>query len=108
MCRWSSWTGEQYPNTTSPNNSVNVNMACGATGCLFDVVADPTEHTNIASQHPAITAAMVTRLNELKKGFFSNNDTGVNVPECPKNGQMPCACYEAIHHWGGFFGPYQV
>ena len=96
----------RYPNATTHNHSTDVSLDCSH-GCLFDVVADPTEHVDIAAQHPTIVANLTARLTELKRGFWSNNDTGVDV--CPPGIKMPCACYEALpgNKWDGFFGPYQ-
>lgn len=73
--------------------------------------ADPTEHVNIAAAHPDVVAQLSQRLDELLKGYYSNNDTGVNVPECSAApAGMPCACYLALpgNKWDGYFGPYQV
>ena len=55
-----------------------------------------------------VAARMVVRLDELKKGFFSNNDTGVDA--CPAGvvpKGVPCACWMARHKYGGNLGPYQ-
>ena len=37
--------------------------------------------------------------------FFENSDRGVD--SCPPGIAMPCACWMAVNHYGGFFGPYQ-
>lgn len=66
-----------------------------------------TEHSNIASQYPDRAANMSARLQELSKGFFTNNDTGVDRCPSDKPAGMPCACYLGIHEYGGYFGPYQ-
>lgn len=101
------WTGSMYPNVSSVSKQPvdGVTLQCGQTGCLFDVVADPTEHNDLAAQKPAIAQAMRQRLAVLSQGFFANNDTGVD--DCPHGIGMPCGCYDAIHKWGGYFGPYQ-
>jgi arylsulfatase A-like enzyme len=99
------WQGVHYPNASSNASAPSdVTLQCGS-GCLFDVVADPNEYNDIAAQNPTIVSSMHARLNELIPGFFSNNDTGVNV--CPGNITMPCACWAAWHVWGGYFGPFQ-
>ena len=76
-------------------------------GCLFDLVADPTEHVDIAADNVALVGELTARLHVLKAGFWSNNDTGVDV--CPPGIGMPCACYVALpgNRWDGFFGPFQ-
>jgi hypothetical protein len=81
-------------------------LACGA-GCLFDVVADPTEHHDIAAAHPAIVSNMTARLVELRKGFYSNNDNFSSSEVCPPGVNVtPCACWAALNIWGGYFGPW--
>lgn len=91
-----------FPNSTSPDpNSFSVNCS---SGCLFDVMADPTEAEDLASLYPDVVAAMTSRLEVLARNFFSNNDTGVDV--CP-GGVVDCACWAATNIWGGFLGPWQ-
>ena len=34
---------------------------------LFDLAADPTESTNVASEHPNLVAEMLERLSELER-----------------------------------------
>ena len=106
----SGWEGPVYPNASSVKNTPYVNLACG-TGCLYNVVTDPTEQTDLASAHPDIVAAMTARLHALAPTFYSNNETGVDSPLCsgkPKG--MPCGCFLALpgNRWNGYFGPYQV
>lgn len=99
------WSGPQYPNASSPASPVDPGptMDCKQ-GCLFDVLNDPTEHVDIAAQHPGIVTSMTARLQTLVKGFYTNNDTFANA--CPSNITMPCACWKAVNYWGGYFGPY--
>jgi len=99
-----------YPNATSTDAGITDFYDCGdgsgpaSPGCLFDNAAAPTEHVDLAAAQPGIVAAMAARLAALVPGFFSNNDTGVDV--CPP-GTLLCGCWAAQHVWGGFFGPYQ-
>ena len=65
----------------------------------------PSEHVNLASAQPTRLAAMQTQLATLRKGYYSNDQKGVN--SCPPGVKMECACWMAVHHWGGFFGPFQ-
>eukprot|EP01083_Nonionella_stella_P276998 941664_1 len=75
--QYASWAGIQYPNTSSMANPVqNATLHCGSKGCLFDVVADMTEHVDIASQNADIVESMTKRLNELKQGFWQNTKSG--------------------------------
>ena len=106
----SGWEGPVYPNASSPARSPYVNLECKS-GCLFDVVADPTEQTDLAASRPDIVAAMTARLRALEPSFYSNNETGTDSPLCAgKPAGMPCACFLAMpgNYWNGYFGPYQV
>jgi hypothetical protein len=91
-----------FPNSTSPDPN-DLSVDCGA-GCLFDVMADPSESHDLASSLPAVVQSMATRLAVLARGFYSNNDTGIDV--CPA-GVTDCACWAANNVWGGFLGPWQ-
>jgi len=101
---WSSWTGPIYPNSSSPTMNVDVNLKC-TNGCLFDLVNDPTEHSDIAKANPDLVANMTARLKDLRTGFFTNKETGED--SCPPNIGTECACYAAVNYYGNFFGPYQ-
>jgi len=103
------WSGVVYPNASSPADPVDPGptLACGTTGCLFDVVDDPTEHNDVAAAHPALAASMKARLVELRKGFFTNDDDFTNSTVCPPGVNVtPCACWAALNVWGGYFGPW--
>lgn len=97
-------TGRVFPNSTGANPMAPT-LDCGATGCLFEVASDESESDNLAAQRPDLVAAMTARLAELRKGFFSNEDRGVDVDGCAGKGD--CACWAAANVWGGFLGPWQ-
>ena len=60
----------------------------------------------MAAVHPEVVAALGARLAELRKGFYSNSDVGVDV--CPEGfAGDECACWAAANIWGGTFGPWQ-
>jgi hypothetical protein len=106
-----SWAGPDYPNASSPASPVDPGptLICAAHGgCLFDVVADPTEHEDIAAQNPAIVAEMAARLAVLAKGFFTNSDDFSATTVCPADtgNVTPCGCWAALNVWGGYFGPW--
>jgi arylsulfatase B len=104
------WAGPQYPNASSGASPVDPGptLDCGF-GCLFDVVADPAEHVNVAADHADIVTAMTARLISLRKGFFSNSDDFTNRTVCPANASItPCACWAALNVWGGYFGPWST
>jgi arylsulfatase I/J len=104
------WSGPNYPNSSSVNNPVDPGpkLLC-PTGCLFDVVADITEHVDVAAQHPDVVASMTARLKVLSQSFFDNSDDFTATSVCPPgvvNASSPCACWAALNVWGGYFGPW--
>lgn len=61
-------------------------------GCLYDIMADPYEAEEVASQHPEVLARMKARLAELNQHIF-----------LPARGDPdPAACTR----WDGFYGPW--
>ena len=82
---------------------------CGrtpATGCLYDVRADPGEHHNLAADpaHAATFAALLARLDEAQKGVYSPDRYGTG-------GKSPLACQTAFAKYGDargrpFWGPF--
>ena len=74
-------------------------------GCLFNVVADPTEQSNVYASNPDIVAKLTGELNAFKSGFFQNHDKFTN--DCP-SGTKNCACWMAKSRYGGFMGPYAL
>ena len=98
---YASWTGEFYPNSTS-NGSLATTMLNCTNGCLFNIIEDPTEHINIVEDNMELAQEMNDRLNELKKGYYSNDEKGISY--CPKN-VSDCQCWAAINMYGGYWGP---
>eukprot|EP01084_Bolivina_argentea_P089087 160827_1 len=107
--QYASWAGIQYPNTSSMANPVqNATLHCGSKGCLFDVVADMTEHVDIASQNVDVVESMTKRLNELKQEFWQNTKSGTDsCPKIAQNSSKECACWMAENRYNGFWGPWQ-
>ena len=100
------WMGPVYPNSSSPaNDPYSVGLTCGPDGCLFDVVADPTEHVDLAASMPAKVAELKARLAQYASSFYSNSDVG--RPICPPSWTGDCACWAAANVWGGYLGPWQ-
>lgn len=90
------WAGPQYPNTTSAGHEVMRGELSCRPACVFDLVNDPTEHTDIASADPARTAALVARLAQLNATIWHR-----------KSGQIDPQCnVTAYARWGGFYGPW--
>jgi arylsulfatase A-like enzyme len=100
----SGWTGPIYPNASSSTSDIWHDLNC-STGCLFNVATDRGEHIDLAQDQPVRLQAMKERLRELRTTFFQNDDVGQD--SCPPDIDMPCACWMAINHYGGFLGPYQ-
>jgi arylsulfatase A-like enzyme len=95
------WTGPYYPNATTKWNDTAYN--CGippnnGTGCLFNILSDPTEHVDLASTSPDIVAAMLARINEYQATAFSPN----------RGTDDGSACRASRETWGGFWGPFTV
>jgi len=102
---FATWTGPQFPNATSPTHAPAKFEKDCKDGCLYNVASDPYEHTDLASSMPEKVKTMISRLDELKKGFYNNDEKGVD--SCPSGIDMQCACWMAMNHYGGFFGPFQ-
>eukprot|EP00934_Nitzschia_sp_Nitz4_P000146 Nitzschia sp. Nitz4//scaffold248_size28759//7765//8979//NITZ4_008106-RA/size28759-processed-gene-0.13-mRNA-1//1//CDS//3329543983//146//frame0 len=100
----SGWTGSTYPNASSDTSDIFQNLTC-KNGCLFNVADDRGEHFDLASKLPLQLRGMKSRLLDLRKGFFENDDRGND--SCPSGIDMPCACWMAVNYYGGFLGPYQ-
>ena len=104
---FASWSGSQFPNSTSIQHTIEYTFMDCSNGCLFNVVQDMTEHINIANEYQEIVNRMANQLTILKKSFYSNNETGINSCPSSLNISMECACWMATNYWNGFFGPYQ-
>jgi len=80
-------------------------LASCASGCLFNVVDDHTEQTNLYDQFPDRVSDMKAKLDALKPSFYGNKDKFSN--DCPV-GTDKCACWMAKNRYGGFMGPYAL
>ena len=92
------WTGPAYPNKTGPMPSFIPKgwKYDAGSGELYDIVADPTEHHNIALDQPQILQDMQNRLAQLnRKNFLPGRGTGDRA-----------ACEAAQNRYGGFYGPW--
>jgi len=93
------WAGPAYPNSTSHWNPDLSIEECGVhpgDGCLYNIMEDPGEHVNLASEKPHIFKRMLNRIADINKGFF-NPDRGTDDP---------AACRMATTRYGGFWGPF--
>ena len=99
-----------HPGPTSPNNTDkhwdprSYTQTCGnttATGCLFDVSADPNEHDNRAAAEPEVFARLLAELRAAEETVYSPN-RGVDDGS---------ACKKALDDrsnggYGGYWGPF--
>ena len=67
-----SWYGNFSPNASFPNPSLNY-VACDNTvapyGCLFDLVADPTEHADLSAALPDVMAQLLGLFDALNATY---------------------------------------
>ena len=90
------WAGVQYPNMSSAGHEVALSSLMCEPACLFDVVADPSEYTDLASAQPARVHSMLARLAELNTTIFDRR-----IP--PEDPQCNLTAYS---RYGGFLGPW--
>lgn len=92
----STHTGPHFPNASSAAFDYGGAFTNCSTGCLFDVVDDPTERVNLASQMPDLVNSMTRRLEALEATAWT-----------PERGQpQSIACHTASVKYGGFYGPF--
>ena len=65
-----SWYGRFSPNGTSPVGKYSQYVDCAPPKvCLFELLSDPGEHTNLAEQQPAVLAKLLARFKALEKEY---------------------------------------
>ena len=89
------WTGPVYPNMTTPSG-INAIEHCGDTGCLYNILDDPEEYTNLAEKMPDVLKEMQAKLAKYQASCF-NPDRGPD---------SPVACETALNVYHGFWGPF--
>ena len=90
------WTGPQFPNSTRPKGGISAKEECGKTGCLYNILDDPEERTNLAMKEADALETMQKKLAMYQASYF-NPDRG---------SESPMACEAALNKYGGFWGPY--
>ena len=112
--KYAIWQSEIFPNDTTPSQDVleSITLDCADNkykGCLFNVRLDPGEHHNLIDTEPEKFIAMKARLDELKLGFFANDQEGTD--SCPDGfnsiNSENCGCWMAANNYHQFAGPYQ-
>jgi len=89
--------GPEYPNATTAHDPIGPHtLTCPASGCLFDVVSDPSEDHEVSSTHPDVVAFMKAELHRQAKSAWSTSHTA--DPACKTT---------AYQRYGGFYGPFQ-
>jgi hypothetical protein len=97
------WAGPHSPNASASCGGGGA-LACGRPdapvrgkrGCLFNVLADPGQHDDVADAHPEIVAALYARLQAVNSTAYS--------PDRGSFDRKACAAYADT--WGGFYGPW--
>ena len=89
------WTGPVYPNTTKPSG-ISAVEHCGDSGCLYNIIDDPEEYTNLAEKMPDMLKEMQAKLNKYQATRFTPN----------RGSDSPAACETALNVYHGFWGPF--
>jgi arylsulfatase I/J len=93
------WQGPSFPNTTDPadwGTSPEFAFADCANGCLYNILTDPSEHVNLAAEHP-------DRLQALRELAGAYNGT-VFSPNRGKPQRACCTTAQTTHK--NFWGPF--
>jgi hypothetical protein len=80
-------TGPSWPNVSSHLVPLEHTRRCGrtaATGCLYELNADPTEEHTVAQDEHLVFAHMLQRAEEYQAGAYSPNRGTTNPAACEK------------------------
>lgn len=96
------WAGPQSPNASASCGGGALSCGrpdaptrAGKKGCLFNVIDDPGQHSDVADANPDIVDALYARLQAV-------NTTAYN----PDRGTFQSSACDAYRGWGGFYGPF--
>ena len=89
-------TRPDYPNNTKVVDYNKYYAQC-TSGCLFELVSDPTEHVNLTTAEPTIVTKLTARIKALQAGVFSPNRGKVN---------QSLVCGAVANKYSGFWGPF--
>eukprot|EP00037_Helgoeca_nana_P013660 m.125968 g.125968 ORF g.125968 m.125968 type:complete len:523 (+) comp22161_c0_seq1:3-1571(+) len=98
------WMGPRYPNASTDHKNED-SCDCGSKGCLYDVFADPGEHTDLSESQPQIAAQLRARAEELDRTQIDFVLGGPNLTAWRGQGDPARACELAESQYGGFWGP---
>ncbi|KAJ9446660.1 hypothetical protein DIPPA_60792 [Diplonema papillatum] len=97
LCYGNARGGPSYPNASTATDPIySHTLQCPSIGCLFDVVNDPHEYSDVASQNPQVVQMMSELMAEQVKTIWTAPHG--NDPQCQET---------AISKYGGFFGPWK-
>ena len=105
-----SWTTQVYPNQSTPGHEVrNARLNC-SNGCVFDLIEDPRETTDLATTNQALLAHMLFELAARPassvppfKGVWERQNSSADYGR----GNDPTCMETAFSKYAGFIGPYQ-
>lgn len=94
------FTGPSYPNASTNWDGDKSIAYCGDGdgdgGCLFELMSDPTEHSNLAQRNIAKLAQLKQILKAHSGALFSPD----------RGGPDPAACAAASGRYQGFWGSF--
>lgn len=93
------WTDKNGPSFYDRVTAKKTFEFCGLkpeTGCLYDIMEDPSETNNIAESHPEVFGMLLEQVARFNKTVF-NPDRGQSHPR---------ACTQAVNAHNGFWGPF--
>ena len=95
------WAPAVYPNASQPDGGgADARDAANCTtGCIFDILTDPSERHELSStlEGAAAKARLLAALEEGEK-------TVIKTPQVPDD---PACCTAAAQNHGGFLGPFK-
>jgi len=97
------WNSEMTADDGSSGSKPTPENFCHAKPCLFDILADPTEHHDVAEAHAEVVARMTSRLLELAGSEVTVAESGL----CPTSyGSRPDPRCKAKAKATGFWEPW--
>eukprot|EP01060_Flectonema_neradi_P015829 TRINITY_DN22473_c0_g1_i1.p1 TRINITY_DN22473_c0_g1~~TRINITY_DN22473_c0_g1_i1.p1 ORF type:complete len:537 (+),score=95.68 TRINITY_DN22473_c0_g1_i1:45-1613(+) len=94
--RQAGWCGQIHPNTTQPWDSMKDILECpyldNKPGCLFDILADPNEHEDLATKMPEKAREIYAKMLAAEKEWFNPNRGKADDPRA-------CAIAQSSGYW---------